>query len=222
MSSSRRKSALAPVAALLLFIAGFAAVKATSGANQHAKIAPDTIKALQAELEDYLKKDTELRHWKLISQKITPTSQEVSGTDVAVVFDVERTTRDDYAKADDAPAMKGRLAFLKDNASRLSQDELAIVNREIEEWRSELERYITTDSQPGFERIKAVGKLDSNGKLLPNSVEPYLGGDGPDGKGVRYVPCSLVLKDIPTPEQVERDAYNALKLVLKQEKTLGK
>lgn len=214
MSSSGRKSTkvlLASVAALLLFIAGFAAVKATSGANQHAKIAPDTIKALQAQLKDYLKKDTELSHWKLISQKITPTSQQVSGEDVMVIFDVERTFRDDYAKVDDEPVMKGQLAFLKDYENQLSQHELAIVNQEIEELRSEYERYITTDQGPAFERIKAVGKLDSNGKLLPNTVKLYLEGDGPDGKGVRYVPCSLVLKDIPTPEQVERDVYNELK-----------
>lgn len=220
MFSSGRKVARlisAIVAMLLLFsmpaVAGFAAVKATSGGDQHVKLAPNTIKGLQAQLEGYLKKDTELRHWKLISQKITPTAQQISGADVAVVFDVERTTRDNYAKADDEPAMKGRLAYMKDNASQLSQDELARANHDIEEWRSNLEKYITTD-QPDFQRIKAVGKLDANGKLLPNSVKLYFEGDGPDGKGVRYVPCSRILKDIPTPEQVERDVYNGLRDML--------
>ncbi len=100
---------------------------------------------------------------------------------------------------------------MKDHANQLSQDELARVNRDTEGFRSDLERYITTD-QTCFQRIKAVGKLDSNGKLLPNSVKLYCEGDGPDGKGIRYVPCSL--KDIPTPEQVERDAYNGLRDML--------
>ncbi len=55
-----------------------------------------------------------------------------------------------------------------------------------------------------------MGKLDANGKLLPNSVKLYCEGDGPDGKGIRYVPCSRILKDVPTPKQ-ERDAYNAFR-----------
>lgn len=216
MSSSGRKSArviLAIVAMLLLFVAGFAAVNATSGESRHKKLDADTIKGLQAQLKDYLKKDTELRHWKLISQKITPISQQSSGADVAVVFDVERITRLNYAKADDVPAMKGRLAYLKDNVNRLSQDQLARVNQDIEEFRSDLERHIRTD-EPSFQRIKAVGKLDSNGKLLPSSVTLYCEGDDPDGKGVRYVPCDSLIKDILASEQVERDSYNAFKQIL--------
>ncbi len=82
MSSSESKSTrvlLASVVTLLLFVAGFAAVKATSREGQHTKLAPNTIKGLQAQVEDYLKKDTELSHWKLINQKITPTAQQSSG-----------------------------------------------------------------------------------------------------------------------------------------------
>ena len=67
MFSNRRQVARvmpAIVAMLLLFsmpaVAAFAAVKATSGGDQHVKLAPKTIKGLQVQLEDYLKKDTDL------------------------------------------------------------------------------------------------------------------------------------------------------------------
>ncbi|MBS3908152.1 MAG: hypothetical protein KGZ93_00745, partial [Actinobacteria bacterium] len=126
---------------LLIVITGYA----IASNNQNKQLSSVTIKELQAQLGDYLKKDTDLRHWKLLDTKISLVSQESSGAEVSAVFHTEREYRLNYAKADDAPALKGRSAFMKNNAKKLSQKQLEAANKDIEIWRQELNQCINTD-----------------------------------------------------------------------------
>lgn len=165
-------------------------------------------KSLQLALNDYFMKQEQLNQHKVLDLRISPISQGSNGTDVMAIFDIQEKFRLNYAKAEDVPVLKGKLNGLRDYAKQLSAVQLKMVNEDIEAWRHDLTEYITTDQQ-GFDRIKVVGKLDSSGKLLPGSVKFYHEGDGPDGKGIVYGPCNL--KDIPTPQEVERDSYNAIR-----------
>lgn len=185
----------------------FVAASASSCASQSTSTG-DFVKPLQLALNDYLEKDMQLRHLKVLDTKLSLSSQQSDGQEVAAVFSVDITHRLDYTRAEDAPALKGPLNFMRDYEKKLSPQQLKRANEDIEKWRRDLNEYITTD-QYMFNRIKVVGKLDSTGKLLPGSVKFYREGDGPNGKGIVYVPMDL--KEIPTPQEVERDSYNAIR-----------
>jgi len=113
---------------------------------------------LQSALDGYLKKDARLKHWKLLDTKVSILSQRSSGEQLKAVFDVERKYRLDYDKAEDIPALKGRLAFLKDYRNRLSKEQLKRAKKDINVWRHDLNEYISTD-QRIFANIKVVGNL---------------------------------------------------------------
>lgn len=207
---------LALTTMLLLFsmpiVAGFAAANISSGGNQNVKLSANTIRALQTQLNGFMKDYTRASYWKLVDLKTTLISQEGSGAEVAVTFDVERIHRVDYAKADDAPVVKGRLAFMKDNAKRLSEKQLKAANQDIEMWRHDLNEYITTD-QFAFNRVKITATLDSKGMPLPGTVKFYSEGILPGDFAL------MDLNEFPSPQQVEKEAYDALSRVVKEANT---
>jgi len=163
---------------------------------------------LQSALDGYLKKDARLKHWKLLDTKVSILSQRSSGEQLKAVFDVERKYRLDYDKAEDIPALKGRLAFLKDYRNRLSKEQLKRAKKDINVWRHDLNEYISTD-QRIFANIKVVGNLIQARGLVPGSARFYIETDGTIGNSIAYAP--LDIKDIPTPEEVERSAYESIR-----------
>ncbi|MBS3908154.1 MAG: amidase domain-containing protein, partial [Actinobacteria bacterium] len=95
---------------------------------------------------------------------------------------------------------------------KLSQKQLEAANKDIEIWRQELNQCINTD-QTGVVRVKVAGTLDSHGKLIPDSLKFYFEQNGaPDG-GVVYIPAPL--SQIPTPQAVEKDSYDAISSTVK-------
>lgn len=169
----------------------------------------DATKSLKPVLNDYLQKQAQLSHHRIVDLKVSSLSSQSNGAEVSALFSVNEKFRLDYAKADDTPALKGKLRFIRDNGKQLSIDQQKRAKENIEMWRHDLNEYITTDQQ-GYDRYEVVGKLDSNGKPIASSIKLYHEGDGPNGKGIAYYLCDLK-KDIPTPQEVEKESYNAIK-----------
>lgn len=155
-------------------------------------------------VREYIIKDTEARNWKLLDSKITLTSNEQSGSHVSAIFDVDRKHLLNYAKAEDAPAVKGRLEFMNKNGKGLSKKQLDKVQKEIAIWKHDITEYITVP-QNSFDRIKIEAQLDSNESIIPGSVKIL--GEGPIGG--EYIPINIA--DIPTPDKVKEDAYRTIK-----------
>jgi len=182
---------------------------ASDDVSQSANLSAETIQGLRGHLNDYIKKDAQLRNWKLLETTITVSSQESSGAEVTAIFDIERKFRLNFAKAEEAPAVKGRLAFMKEKSGRLSAKQLRAANKEVEIWQHDIADYIA-NNQDCFERIKVVGILDSNGKLTPGTIKFY--SEGPLGGD--YVAISH--DKIPTPQAVEKAAYDTISATVKE------
>jgi len=193
---------------LTLLALALIAASISSCASQSTSTEDSINSPLQLALNDYIEKDMQLRHLRLVDLKISQISQQSNGKEVSAIFNVDTIHRLNYAKAEDAPALKGRLNFLRDYEKQLTAEQLKRANEDIEIWRHDLSEYINTDQQM-FSRIKVVGELDSSGKLIPASARFYLEVDGPDGKGIIYAPYNL--EEIPTSEEVEKDCFNAIR-----------
>lgn len=166
---------------------------------------------LQSVLDDYLRKEARLRHWRVLDTQVTWASEAATRDEVAAVFRISIVHRIDYKRAEDAPALKGQLRFMRDHEAELSASQLERARENIEMWRHDLNEYITKD-QHGFSIVKVTGKLDSKARLIRDSVKFYLEGDGPDGKGIAYYPYNP--KDIPTSQEVERGSYESMKEIV--------
>ncbi|HCG99472.1 MAG TPA: hypothetical protein DE036_06695 [Actinobacteria bacterium] len=166
---------------------------------------------LQSVLDDYLRKEARLRHWRVLDTQVTWASEAATCDEVAAVFRIAIVHRIDYKRAEDAPALKGRLRFMLDHEAELSLSQLELARENIEMWRHDLNEYITKD-QHGFSIVKVTGELDSKGRLKRDSVEYYLEGDGPDGKGIAYYPYNS--NDSPTSQEVERGSYESMKEIV--------
>lgn len=172
-------------------------------------------KQLRSALNDYLDKDAQLKHWKLLDARIVAHSQQNaaeeqanSAKEQAAYFDVDRRYRLDYANVEDMPALKGRLAFLRDYEHRLSGEQLKKAKKDIKAWRRKLVKYIGVD-QRILSRIKVAGKFDVSKKLLPGSTSFFVETDGSTDYDAAYAPLSL--KEIPTPQETEKSAYESIR-----------
>ena len=81
-------------------VVGFAS--GTMIVDNPTKELPETVtQELQANLDDYIKQDTQLRNWKLLDLDFTLTSANLSGTEATAIFDVERKHVLNFATAED-------------------------------------------------------------------------------------------------------------------------
>ncbi len=193
---------------LAVFLTIIFALSISSCGSRNAGSASVATKQLQSALDGYLKKDARLKHWKLLNVKVSFLSQYASKGQVEAVFSVERKYRLDYDTAEDVPALKGRLAFLQEHRNRLSKEQLIKATEDIDTWRHDLDEYTSTD-QRIFANIKVVGKSDSSDSLMPGSTRYYIETDGSTGDSRSF--AMLDLKDIPTPEEVEKSAYESIR-----------
>ncbi|MHB8841542.1 MAG: hypothetical protein ACYC56_07115 [Candidatus Aquicultor sp.] len=184
------------------------ALSISSCGSRNSGSASVSTKQLQSALDGYLKKDAQLKHWKLLDAKVSVLSQQASKEQIEAVFDVERKYRLDYTNEEDIPVLKGRLAFLEDYRNRLSKEQLVKATKDIDSWRHDLNEYVSTDQRISA-NIKVVGKSDSSDRLVPGSTRYYIETDGSTGNSRAFAP--LDLKDIPTPEEVEKSAYESIR-----------
>lgn len=166
---------------------------------------------LQSVLDEYLRDEARRRHWRVLDTQVTWASEAATRDEIAAVFRIATVHRIDYKRAEDTPALKGRLRFMRDHEAELSASQLERARENIESWRRDLNEYITKDQQ-AFSIIKVTGKLDAQGRLIRDSVDYYIEGDGPDGKGIAYYPYNS--DDIPTSQEVERDSYEGMKEIV--------
>lgn len=202
---------VATLIAVILFClpaaSGFAAValftKSTNGQPTSA-----VISQMQVILDNYLAQDTALRNWKLLDQKITQVSANQFGYDVSIIFDIDRQHLLNFARAEDSPALKGRLAYVEKHGKQLPANALDKANKEIAMWKHDLHEYITTP-QNCFDRIKVTATLDTGGTVKPDTVKYYR----EDAIG-NFVPASL--QEIPSNAKVEQDAFDTIKANAKE------
>lgn len=202
----RLRILISTIVAVVLFclpvVAGYAAVIHTNQENTE-KIDPVVSEQFKSIINDYVDKDASLRNWKVLDQKITQFASAQSGQDVSITFNIEQKHLLNFAKAEDSPALKGRLKHLQRNGKQLSANALAKANKEIEMWKRDINEYITTP-QHSSDRIKVTATLDTSGIVKPDTVKFYA--EDPVGN------FSLIsLQDIPSNESVEQDAFNTIK-----------
>jgi len=186
----------------LTAVSGFAAENLN---NQNTTEQPtiSTTDQIQAVLNDFIAKDTSLRNWKLLDQKIIQVSADQTNNNVSIIFDISREHILNYAKPEDSPALKGRLNYLQQNGEQLSAKALAQANKDIEMWKHDINEYITTP-QNAFERIKVTATLDASGIVQPETVKFFR--DDPIGN---FIPISI--NEIPSNTSVEQNAFDAIK-----------
>ncbi|MHB9094612.1 MAG: amidase domain-containing protein [Eubacteriales bacterium] len=204
----RYRSVLIVLLTVVLFClpaaTGLAAVKLTGSVTQQTGVpAVEVTNQVGSYLNDFIAKDTALRNWKLLDQKVTVVSSNQSGYEVSMVFDVDRKHLLDFAKAEDIPALKGRLAYIQKNGKQLSANGLTKANKEIENWKHDLNEYITIP-QNCFDRIKVTAVLDIAGLVKPETVSFYR--EDPLGN---FVTTSL--QDIPSNATVEQASFDTIK-----------
>lgn len=166
---------------------------------------------LQSVLDEYLRDEARLRNWRVLDTQVTWASEAATRDEIAAVFRIATVHRIDYKRAEDTPVLKGQLRFMREHEAELSASQLERARENIESWRHDLNEYITKDQQ-AFSIVKVTGKLNPQGRLIRDSVEFYLEGDGPDGKGIAYYPYNY--DDIPTSEEAERVAYEGMKEIV--------
>ena len=187
----------------VLMVAGAAVNSVTSNANQTSGLPANITKDLQLQLEKDLDGGAKLAHWNVSKENITLVSTKRLGTEVSAVFDVKTIARDNWTKVEDSPAIKGRVAFLRDKSTQLSRAQIAEINKDMAIWKQALTEYVTKDQETN-DRIKVVGLLDSKGMLMVDTVKLYL--EGPLGGDYQQIS----LDQIPTTQEAEKGAYNAV------------
>lgn len=194
---------------------GLAAVNLTTQGNQQSSGEPaiKVTNQIESYLNDFITKDTARRNWKLLDKKVSVVSAEQSGYEVSMVFDVDRKHLLGFAKAEDSPALKGRLAFVQKNGKQLSANALAKANKEIEMWKRDLTEYITTP-QNCFDRIKVTAMVNTADIVQPETVKFYR----EDCNG-NFIPTSL--QEIPSNDIVEKDAFNTIKANVSDNSQVG-
>ncbi|SFH31450.1 Putative amidase domain-containing protein [Desulfotomaculum arcticum] len=202
----RLRILIASLVAFALFclpaVSGYAA---ETFINQEAtgKINPVVYEQFELIINDFIGQDTELRNWELLDQQINHIASAQSGQDVSITFHIERKHLLKFAKAEDSPALKGRLKYIQNNGKQLSANALAKANKEIEIWKRDLNEYITTP-QHCSDHIKVTATLDANDKVIPDTIKFYA--EDPVGN---FLPTRL--QDIPSNETVEQNAFDTIK-----------
>lgn len=166
---------------------------------------------LQEQVIDFVKKRAEKGHLKLHDLKVELVWQQMIDDETAVgIFDVDQITTVDVERAEDHPRVKGMINYKTENLEKLSNEDLGLVDSQIQQWTDIIDRYRTEPDHSGM-RLKISEKI-IKGKLDPATAVIY--GEGVMGND--YHPISL--KDVPSDEEVEQDAYKSLENMLKQSK----
>jgi len=167
------------------------------------EISPAIISQLEFSLKDHLKRDAELKHYKIIAQTIKPVSQKLYNRKAEVIFLVEKTYLLDYPKPEDVPILKAQISYLTENKERLSSKALAAAKKQIEELKGELQEQISTP-QSYTDSLKVTLEVDEHEIAIPGSAVVY--GELPSGE---WKP----LKDfnyIPSDQEIEKGAAEGL------------
>ncbi len=157
---------------------------------------------LQSYVESFVTEDIKATGHKIVSLTVTPGECTISNGVAEQVFEVNAMTLSAYARAEDSPVYKAKEKFLKDNKGTLSTETVCILERDLAEWKVDLDTYAKTP-WPLFERIKAVARLNEAGKVIAGSIELY--GEGAQGE---YVPRKKFDK---TTEQVFEEVLSNTK-----------
>jgi RNA polymerase sigma-70 factor (ECF subfamily) len=198
---------VAVLAAVLLAVPAMAGSAATVFISQQQEtVAPVDRKALgtvlQQALASYLETDSSQRDWKVTRQEINPVSLEVNGAQITGIFDVHRQFLLAYATPDEAPVIKGKLRWLKENRVSLAPAQIKAAENEIAMWRSDLAEYISKP-QNCWERLNVTAVV-AGGRVANFKVF----GEDPVGG---YV---LLQRVVPTSNQVEQGAYSGMTKLL--------
>jgi len=170
----------------------------TSNVNETA-----VLSQLETHLQDYLREDASRRNWCLRSQEVSCVDSTFDDTYGSATFEVHRRFTLDYDSPSEAPAIKGRLAYLNDHSEKLTQSERAYLEQELDIWLEDITTYIEVP-QDCYERIKVVGLLGTDGSIDVGTLRVF--GEGPMGE---YVPLNL--DDIPSPMEAQQAAYEGLR-----------
>lgn len=157
---------------------------------------------LQSYVESFVTEDIKATGHKIVSLTVTPGECTISNGVAEQVFEVNAMTLSAYARAEDSPVYKAKEKFLKDNKGTLSTETVCILERDLAEWKVDLDTYAKTP-WPLFERIKAIARLNEAGKVIAGSIELY--GEGAQGE---YVPRKKFDK---TTEQVFEEVLSNTK-----------
>ena len=158
---------------------------------------------LRSQMTDFIKIDTQQRQLKLVDLKINLVSNALNDNIVEAVFAIDKTTMLNYSKAEDVPALKGRLDFKNRNAVLLTSSDIIWANQDISNFKANLESYIHTPID-SHSTMKISGQL-INGKIDPKSLSYFIQGPTND----TFFPYST--NEILTDNQVQQDAYNTMK-----------
>jgi len=104
-------------------------------------------------LTDYLAKDTALRQWRLLSQEIVCTASETTDVLCSATYVVHRLHTLNCSTAGDWPAVKGRLNYVRDHDSGLTEAHRTRLQRELDMWTTDVSAYIR-DPQDCYDYLK--------------------------------------------------------------------
>lgn len=136
---------------------------------------------LQSYVESFVREDIKATGHKVVSLTVTPGECTISNGVAEQVFEVNAMTLSVYSTAEDSPVYKAKEKFLKENKGTLSTKTVRILERDLADWKVDLDMYAKTP-WPLFERIKAVGHLNEAGKIIIESIKLY--GEGALGEFV--------------------------------------
>jgi len=190
----------------------YLAVTTSSVLSRHEPPAPSQVSskqvsaevraALDSHLMGYLVKDIALRHWRLFAQEVKCTGVEATDTYYSATYEVHRVHALNCSSAAEWPVVKGRMAYMKDHGSSLTDVQRALLQREVDMWIEDITSYIR-DPQDCYDFLKVVGLTGPGGTIDPATLRVY--GQGPEGD---YI--ALPLSQIPSSQEVERVAYASM------------
>ena len=107
-------------------------------------------------MADYVERRSRESHWKVLDKEIKLEKKLLSasaeGAKVVAFYDVHLRFTLDYPSPEEAPALKGRLRWLRKHENELSPAALEKAREEIAMWRRDLAEYISTP-QDAYERL---------------------------------------------------------------------
>lgn len=159
---------------------------------------PDSAAILRNSATQWVEQYSKQSHLKLDSLSIT--KEVVNSDGKEGTFMVERKTRLNYARPEDAPIYTGQKAYMDAEGARLSPEARDKADKTMREWHDRLQGYINAPSTS----YVAV-------KVTFDSGKPHIWVQGATGE---YIDGDSVLSAIRQPKDVEDAGYRSLKNVV--------
>jgi len=170
--------------------------------NQNDKVVSNSGKKLSNNLEKLVQKQIKSYHWKVSSLNYNEISNSLNNNEVEVIWSVELKHKLDYDKPESVPALKGKIRRYNELKSNLPVNELDLIQRDLDSWKSNLTNYIN-EEQDMSEYIKITAIINDENQIVAGSVKEYI------QDGEEFVAADDFIK-VPDLASQEKTAYENL------------